>query len=70
MNANQLLADGLDEQCSNDGAVHTAGQCQQDLLITDLLGDECFCQSRGSDTFHSFGTDIACHIDASITIRV
>ena len=37
VNADELLADGFDEQSGDYGAVHTAGEGQQDFLITDLL---------------------------------
>ncbi len=37
VNADELLADGFDEQSGDYGAVHTAGEGQQDFLVTDLL---------------------------------
>ena len=66
MNADQLLADGLDEQRGDYGAVHAAGEGQQDFFIADLLtqlcellGDKALRQSGGSDALHSLGTNIA-----------
>ena len=66
VNADELLADGFDEQSGDYGAVHTAGEGQQDFLIADLLtqlrellGDKALCQSGGGDTLHGCGTNIA-----------
>ena len=61
--ANQLLSDGADEQGSDDGGIHTAGEGKEYLLITDLLfecfnllGDESFGKLGRRDAFHGFGT--------------
>ena len=66
VNADELLADGFDEQSGDYGAVHTAGEGQQDFLITDLLTqfcellvDKALCQSGGGDALHGCGTNIA-----------
>ena len=71
MHADQLLADGLNQQRRDDGAVHAAGQRQQHLLIAHLgtHGSHLFLnervgQLRGGDTGHGFGTNIA-HDDHS-----
>ena len=68
MNADQLLADGLDQQCGNDGGVDTTGQSQQHLLVAnlcadlgDLLFDERIGQFEIGNTLHGFGTYIARH---------
>lgn len=36
MDADELLADRLDEQRRDDGAVDAAGQGEQDIFIADL----------------------------------
>ena len=66
VNADELLADGFDEQSGDYGAVHTAGEGQQDFLITDLLTqfcellvDKALCQSGGGDALHGCGTNVA-----------
>ena len=71
MHADQLLADGLDQQRRDDGAVHAAGESQQHLLVANLrtdggnlLVDERIGQFRRGDARHGFGTDIA-HDDHS-----
>ena len=39
MYADKLLANSLDKQGSNNGAVNTAGKGQQDLFAADLLAN-------------------------------
>jgi hypothetical protein len=70
MHADQLLADGLDQQSCDNGAIHAAGQSQQNLLVThlstngcDLLGDELLSLLKGGNASHGFGTNIAIHIE-------
>ena len=69
MDANQLLANGFDQQGGNHGGIYAAAQGQQNLLITYLLadfgyllGDECIGKGLGSDALHGFGTNIITHI--------
>ena len=71
MYADQLLANGLDQQCCNNRTVDTAAESQQNLLVTnlfangcDLLGNESFSQFGGGDTSHGIGTQIV-HVDSS-----
>ena len=65
MDADQLLADGLDQQSGNNGRVNTAGKSQQNLLIANLLTnqlalliDESIGQFKIGDASHRLGTDI------------
>ena len=48
--AGQLIADGLNQQSSNNRAVNAAGQGQQHLLITDLMTDQIHL--IGDEVFH------------------
>ena len=73
MDTYQLFADGLDQKCCYYRRVHSAGQCQQYLLVTDLAAKSCdllcnkaFGKCRGGDTFHGFGTLIVFHHDSSL----
>ena len=68
VDADELLADGLDQQSGNDGRVDTAGEGQQDLLVADLLTDqldllldEGIGQLKIGDAGHGFGSDIGTH---------
>ena len=63
VHADKLLADGLDEQRCDDGAVNAAGKGQQDLLVADLLADcgnllvdEGLGEFGGGDAHHVVGT--------------
>ena len=64
----QLLADGLDEKGSGNGGVYTAGQGEENLLVTYLLADgrhllidECLGQCRRGDALHVVRTSVVCH---------
>ena len=68
VDTDELLADGLDQQCSNDGRIDAAAQGQQDLLIADLLADgldllvdEGIGQLKIGDAGHRLGSDIGIH---------
>jgi hypothetical protein len=68
MNADQLLANGFDQQGSNNAGVNAAAERQQNLLVANLSANFCnllinefLCQFHGSDTLHGFGTYIARH---------
>ena len=72
MNRDQLLADRLDQQGSDNGAVHAAGQGEQDLFIPDLLTDglDLFFDKgvgefRGCNALHAFGPFVAIHLLSS-----
>ncbi|WP_417575342.1 hypothetical protein [Paratractidigestivibacter sp.] len=39
VHADELLADGLDKKCRDDGAVDATEKRQQDLLVAYLLAD-------------------------------
>ena len=63
MEADELLADRLDEQRRDDGAVDAAGQGEQDIFIADLgakrgelFFDERLRKLRRGDTLHGFRT--------------
>ena len=63
MNADKLLADGLDEKSRNNGRVNTAGEGEENLFVTNLCADfgnlfvnECLGQFGSGDTCHGFGT--------------
>ena len=63
MDADELLADRLDEQRRDDGAVDAAGQGEQDVLVADLRAkrgelffDERLRKLRRGDTLHGFRT--------------
>ena len=63
MDADELLADRLDEQRRDDGAVDAAGQGEQDIFIADLgakrgelFFDERLRKLRRGDTLHGFRT--------------
>ena len=69
VDANQLLANGLDQHGGNHRGIHAAAECQQDLLIADLraqscdlLLDECLSQRGGCNALHIFGTSVQCHM--------
>ena len=66
MHADELLADRLDQQRRDDGAVNAAGQRQQHLLVADLrahsgnlLLDESIRQFKIGNASHGLGTNIA-----------
>ena len=41
MDTYQLFPDGLDEECGDDGTVHSARQCEENLLVPYLLANRC-----------------------------
>ena len=68
MYTNEVLADGLDQEGCNDGGIYTAGECQENLLVSyllldlfDLLIDESLRQSGRSDSFHVFRASACLH---------
>ena len=68
MDAYQLLANGLNQQGSNNAGVNTAGQRQQNLLISnlrtdfsDLLLNKFLCKPGSGDTLHIFRTNNFLH---------
>ena len=68
VHADQLFADGLDQQCGDNGGVHAPGQCQQHFLIadlfsqlSDLLFDKGLCKRLIGDAFHGFRTFVSLH---------
>ena len=70
VHADELLADGLDEQRCDDGAVNAAGKGQQDLLVADLLADcgnllvdEGLGEFGGGDAHHVVGTLVRIHAE-------
>ena len=72
VNADQVTADGFDQQGSHNGTVHAAGEGQQDLLIADLLTDgfnlltdEGFGQFGGGDPLHAVRTLVVIHVLSS-----
>ena len=74
MNADQLLADGLDQQGRDDRAVHTAGQGEQDFLVAnllldrgDLFRDKGFRQLGRGNPFHVLGALVVLHFTSSRT---
>ena len=69
VHADQLLADGLDQQGGHHAGVHAAAEGKQNLLAANLganLGnlflDESIGKLRGGDSLHGRGTDICIHI--------
>jgi hypothetical protein len=63
VHAGELLADGLDEKSRHNGAVHTAGEGEEHLLVANLSSDlsyllvnESGSELGGSDSLHCFGT--------------
>ena len=63
MDTDKILSDCLYQKCRNHRRVNTAGQCQQDLLISYLLSDflklpvnECLRKFRCCDSLHIIGT--------------
>ena len=72
VNGHQLFADSFDQQGGDDGRIHTAGQGQQDLFVSDLFlnGRDLFLNKgvgefRGSDPLHAFGAFVAVHLFSS-----
>ena len=70
VHADQLLADGLDEQSGNDRRVHAARKSQQNLLVANLAADEIYlrinkgiCQRRGGDALHLSGAHVRGVVD-------
>ena len=68
VHADELLADGLDQQGRDHGGVHAAGQGEQRLLVADLLaaggdllGDKGLSELRGGDADHVVGTLVEIH---------
>ena len=77
VDADELLADGLDQQSGNDGRIDTAGQGQQHLLVADLLADsldllvdEGIGQLKIGDAGHGFGSDIGIHNGFLLLVKV
>ncbi len=67
VNRNQLLADSFDQQGSNYRGINASGQCQQYLVVSDLLAklfdlliNESLCESGSCNSFHVFGSSL-CH---------
>ena len=65
----QVLADRFDQESCDDGGIYTAGECQENLLVSDLLFDlfdllinESLRQSGRIDSFHVFRTSACLHI--------
>ena len=72
MHADQLLADGLDQQGGDNRTVHTAGKSQKNLFVTNLfpdcfhlLGDERLGERGSRNPFHAFGPFVAIHFLSS-----
>ena len=73
MHANELLADRLDQKRGDNRGINTAGEGEQNLLITDLLFqggnlfvDKRFGKLRGSNSFHGFRTSFShCNLPLS-----
>ena len=70
MHADKLLADGLDQQCRDNGAVNAAGKGQQDFLVADLLADcsdllfdERLGKFGSGDSHHVVGTLVGIHAE-------
>ena len=68
VDADELLADGLDEQRCNDGGVNTAGEGEENLLAAYLLAqfsqlfvDKGLRLLRSGDPFHGIGTSVKTH---------
>ena len=68
VDAYELLADRLDQQRRDNGAVYAAGEREEHLFVADLrtefldlLVNECLSELRGGDSFHRFGSYISCH---------
>ena len=72
MDADQLTADGFNEQCGNDGRVHAAGKGEKDFFIADLFAersdlfvDESFRQFLCVDARHIFRAFVVFHNNSS-----
>ncbi len=72
MDTDQLLADSLDQQSCNNGRVNAAGQCQQDLLVANLLADsgdllsnKCISKLWSGNALHRIGSYIGIHSNSS-----
>ena len=68
MHADEVLADGLDEQRGHDRAIDATGKSQQHLAVADLLAyglyllvDECLGELGSVDTCHGIGADVRVH---------
>jgi len=77
VHADELFADGFDEQCGDNGTVDTAGECQKHLLVTnlrtdsgDLFVDELRGKFGGGDAGHGFGTKIVAHENSSCMMKI
>ncbi len=64
----ELLSDSLEEKGRHDGAVHTAGQGQQDLVAADLgaerldlLINESLREGGRCDSFHIIRSSVVDH---------
>ena len=60
MHANELLTDGLNKKCRDDGAVDAAGKGQQDLLVAHLLADSV--NLLDDEGLGKPGSGDACHV--------
>ena len=60
VHTDELLADGLDKKCRDDGAVDATGEGQQDLLVTHLFAD-CV-DLLGDESLGKLGSGDACHV--------
>ena len=65
VDADEILADGFDEQRRHHGGIDASGESQKDLFIAHLgfdrrklLGDERLGESGSGDAFHCFGSDV------------
>ena len=73
----QLLADRFDQKCRNDRRINTAGQSQQNLLITDLFPQRCkllvnegLCKFRGGNPLHALRAFVFSHMRILRLIRI
>ena len=68
VHADEVLADGLDEQRRHDRAIDATGKSQQHLAVADLLAyglyllvDECLGELGSVDACHGIGADVRVH---------
>ena len=69
VNTDELLADSLYQKCGYDRGIHTAGECEKNLLFAYLcanflylLLDKRVCELEVIDTSHRIGTKVVLHI--------
>ena len=73
-NAGELTADGLRQQCGTNGTVHTAGESQQNLAVTDLLTDLTdggvfiILHGPGAGSAADLIQEVADHLDAVLGV--